>query len=771
MVRYFLGLSLLALLAGCMNSHPQANTQTGAEDSSSETHASSPQRLTPPGVERDLFSVKEIEDFIDLNVPEGFARGTTEATIIDTRKFKNPIGIKGAFRGKILETGDDEEGEISVPLPPGIPNDMLVGGIMKPEFPRVGPISNFPGIEQTEFTPPDPSLAVGPGHIVEVVNSAIAFYTKDGTATFTQRLNSRGGVPGFFEELDAEDFVFDPKVMYDPTINRFFVVALELIGPDSFINIAISDDDDPNGVWFRYRTCSTIQIGQGFYFFDYPGWGFDENGIYVTGNLFLTAGTGPGFSGVLFRSFDKTPLLVGDPAQFTDILNPGAASVQCAQTFGDNSAPFFIGNDSFSTLEIIALQDPLGSPSFETFRLTVPSFSTAGSAPNGNGTGGANLIQTVDTRIFNINWRDGSLWAAHTVAGNGSAAVARWYEIATNDWPQSGVPTLEQSGEIDLGNSISTFFPAIYTDDAGNTAMVMAHSSPTETASVAISGRIATDPPGMMSEPVLFATGDFATSGRWGDYFDIALDPADNTTFWTIGEVTSNSAGGWITSIDSIQVSPPPLVADIELNVGEAQRSAVESITITLEGDVEFAPGAISVVQRSTATAATFVPVSISVSQQLIDDQTIATIEFDSLVRNSANALEDGNYQLTLTADLVTRNGVPLSEDFVFGAVESDGFFVFYGDSDGDRDIDIFDLLAFRQSFGAMVGQAAYVFFMDFDAGGLINVFDLLQFRIRFGDTLPFTFGSSVKAPPSLKAPSKLQAGAATSAGKLRTSK
>lgn len=764
MVRFFWGLSLLALLVGCTNSQPQASKQLSGEGSNSDAHVSSPQPMMPQKIDRDRVSVDEIENFIDLNVPEGFARGTAEATIIDTHSFKDPIGIKGAFRGKIVNTGDDEEGEISVPLLPGIPNKMPVGGLMESQ--RVGPISNFPGIEQTEFSPPDPSLGVGPSHIVEVVNSAIAFYTKDGTVTFSQRLNARNGDPGFFAELNAEDFVFDPKVMYDPTVNRFFVVALELIGNDSYVNIAVSDDDDPNGIWFRYRTPSIVQIGQGFYWFDYPGWGFDENGIYVTGNLFRNAGTGPGFGGVLFRSFDKAPLLVGDPAQFTDIPNAGAATVQCAQTFGDNSAPFFIGNDTFSSLEIIALQDPFGSPSFETFRLTVPSFSTAGDAPNGNGTGGANLLNTIGPRIYNTIWRDGSMWAAHTVAGDGgTAAVARWYEIATNDWPQSGVPTLVQSGEIDPGNSVSTFFPAIYTDAAGNTAMVMAHSSPTETASVAVTARIATDPPGMMSEPVLFATGDFGTSGRWGDYFDIAIDPVDNTTFWTIGEVTSNSAGGWITSIDSIQVSPPPTVAGVELNVGEEQRSAVESISITLDGDVEFAPGAISVVQRSTATAATFVPVSINVSQQLINDQTIATVQFDSLVRNSENALEDGNYQLTLTADLVTRSGVPLNEDFVFGDVESDGFFVYYGDSDGNRTVDIFDLLIFRQSFGTSSGDASYSFFMDFDASGSVNIFDLLPFRMRFGRTLPFEFGSA------LKASSKPQGGGATSEGKLRTRK
>ena len=81
-----------------------------------------------------------------------------------------------------------------------------------------------------------------------------------------------------------------------------------------------------------------------------------------------------------------------------------------------------------------------------------------------------------------------------------------------------------------------------------------------------------------------------------------------------------------------------------------------------------------------------------------------------------------------------------MSEDFVFGDVESDGFFAFYGDSDGNRSIDVFDLLSFRQSFRSSAGDDSYAFFMDFDAGGSVDVFDLLQFRIRFNNTLPFEF-------------------------------
>ena len=123
----------------------------------------------------------------------------------------------------------------------------------------------------------------------------------------------------------------------------------------------------------------------------------------------------------------------------------------------------------------------------------------------------------------------------------------------------------------------------------------------------------------------------------------------------------------------------------MELNVGEPQRSAVESITIGFDRDVVLEDGAISVVQRSTATEATFEPVEINVSQQLADGLPVVTVQFDSHVRNSRNALVDGNYQVTLAADRTTLGGAPLLADVVFGDVETDRFHSYFGDNDGNR--------------------------------------------------------------------------------------
>ena len=193
-------------------------------------------------------------------------------------------------------------------------------------------------------------------------------------------------------------------------------------------------------------------------------------------------------------------------------------------------------------------------------------------------------------------------------------------------------------------------------------------------------------------------------------------------------------------------VSPEPVVGDIELNFGDSQRSAVDSISVVFDGDVELAAGAVDVVQRSTATEETFVSVSSNVSTQLVDGQTVATIQFSSHTRNPDNVLVDGNYQLTLNGSFITRDGFPMSNDVVFGDEQAHGFFCFYGDSDGNRSLNIFDLLAFRQTYLTSGGDSAYRAYMDYAADGLVNIFDLLQFRTRFGQTLPFVFGSSSRS-------------------------
>ena len=424
---------------------------------------------------------------------------------------------------------------------------------------KVSPRSPFPGISQTPWTPPDPTLAVGPNHIVSTVNSAVAFYDKSGNELFFARLDSTGS-PGFFEEIGAGSFCFDPKCFYDHNEDRFVIMALEYYTDESWITIAVSDDSDPNGVWYKYRTPSVISIGDSTYWADYPGFGFDHRVYTVTSNLFLLSGDGPGFGGIFYRLYNKNQMLQGLPVTFNDLTHSGGGA-QCAVHHGDPVGPFFVSLASQSSMRIQAVRSPqLGVP--QLFTAVVPVPSHGGAPPNAPNPGGT--ISTLDGRLMNVYWRDGDLVFAHAVESDGISEI-RWYHIDTGDWPGAfgplpPDPTLVQSGAIELSGSQAGFFPAVAMNVFGDIGMVFGQCDPSTNPSVHITGRSANDPPGEMGLPQVVVESPSGADGRWGDYFDMVIDPVDDTTFWYIGEW--EAGGGWRTWIGSFEITPPGCPGD-----------------------------------------------------------------------------------------------------------------------------------------------------------------------------------------------------------------
>ncbi len=497
---------------------------------------------------------------------DGFVRTTIQARIFDTRDVTPQRQITGPFDGPIKMVKNQ--------LPPhsrdktlqDIPDSartLPVGQAMDVDRINNAGGTGFTGIAQTEWSPPDPTIAVGPNHIVETVNAAIAFYDKDtGNEIFSTHLGTPGS-PGFFEPVGADsNFVFDPKCFYDHKVGRFVVIALEHNSNDSWIDIAVSDDSDPNGIWYKYRTPSIIQVGGSNYWVDYPGFGFDDHAWYVTGNLFILNGSGSGFGGQLFRVFDKAPMLVGDPVTFSDLAPDNGASLQVAQMFGDAPQCYFLSRQNSSALRVWTINDATTSPSWQ--RVSVNQLSNADGPSQDAPNSGGGLISTLDGRLMNVHYRDGNLYAGHGIDGPPGITVARWYHIATNGWPSSGSsPTLVQQGEVTGDSGRHYYFPAIYSDRDDNVGMIMASSSPSTFASVRVSGRFPSDPAGTMSTPLELAIGDRTADGRWGDYLDIAMDPDDDKTFWIIGMYRKSF--GWQTWIDQFTIQSP-CPADLDGN-------------------------------------------------------------------------------------------------------------------------------------------------------------------------------------------------------------
>ncbi|TXH77262.1 MAG: hypothetical protein E6Q88_02020 [Lysobacteraceae bacterium] len=72
-------------------------------------------------------------------------------------------------------------------------------------------------------------------------------------------------------------------------------------------------------------------------------------------------------------------------------------------------------------------------------------------------------------------------------------------------------------------------------------------------ASLRYTGRTAADPLGVMSLPetTVAAGAAVETSGRWGDYYQMTVDPVDDCTFWFVGMY--RPAGSWQTRIQDFK--------------------------------------------------------------------------------------------------------------------------------------------------------------------------------------------------------------------------
>lgn len=420
-----------------------------------------------------------------------------------------------------------------------------VGGMLNDE--RATNVSYFPGTNFTGWRPPDPTLAVGPNHVVVTVNSKVSFFDKNtGNLLFEKWLGNQQS-DGFFVPVGALGFCFDPKVIYDRNSNRFIVVVLEYYGnPNrSYIDVAVSDDDNPLGTWYLYRLDAKQTISGTEYWVDYPGVGADIEALYVSGNLFGFSG---GFGGVLIRVIPIANILNGGALTFFDIRDSNAGSVQVASSFGPSSAGYCASIFNSSTMLIHGITNRTNNPVSNRRLVSVPGFSwPPGGAPQ---FGSNNRIDTLDGRLMNVDVRNKRLITSHAI-GSGSRTVARWYEFALTDWPVSGDVTLLQSGNVHGGNNKWMLFPAVAYDAGGGIGMIVGQTATDERPSVYVTGRREADPSGTMGSLTLVKAGpgsyhfdDSTTTQRWGDYFDAQIDPVDGVTFWGIGEYVEDEING-----------------------------------------------------------------------------------------------------------------------------------------------------------------------------------------------------------------------------------
>lgn len=219
----------------------------------------------------------------------------------------------------------------------------------------------------------------------------------------------------------------------------------------------------------------------------------------------------------------------------------------------------------------------------------------------------------------------------------------------------------------------------------------------------------------------------------------------ENRSSYSI-RIRSTDQGGLSTEKQfQIQVVDlPELVGVPILGDGTVQRSNVTEITVTFEGDVTIGDDAFELIKRANGGG----PVTLLSSKSTNGagfTEVLLTFSGE-YTRGLGNALTDGNYQLSLRGDRLTRDGRGLDsnqdgidgDQYVIGTTEADRFYSLYGDVEGDRVVGLSDFNSFRRAFGKSTGDSEFDPDFDFDGNGTIALSDFNAFRTRFGQRLNF---------------------------------
>ena len=132
------------------------------------------------------------------------------------------------------------------------------------------------------FVPPDPELAVGPNHIMAVVNDSIEIYDRVGNPLVPPILFGT-----FFSGVSGCSNLFDPNVLYDEQLDRF-VVGIDANGTGYCV--AMTQTPDPVMAWALYGF-ATVPPSPTPDFFDYPHAGIGEDAVYMGANIYDNTAT------------------------------------------------------------------------------------------------------------------------------------------------------------------------------------------------------------------------------------------------------------------------------------------------------------------------------------------------------------------------------------------------------------------------------------------------------------------------------------------------
>jgi hypothetical protein len=462
------------------------------------------------------------------------------------------------------------------------------------------PILNFDGIAYTSILPPDTDGQIGKNHYVQLVNAygqgtQIRVFDKI-TGVQTANFGMNGMWPA---GSNCQKYGYgDPVVIYDQLADRWLITQFTSSASGTYNEcIMLSKTSTPTANvddWWFYGF--PVHASK---FNDYPKLAVWPDGYYMMAHQF----SGGGWAGTGLWVFERGKMLAGETArfQYKDLatVSTSLGGMLPANLMGDTLPPtgtpgYFVEVDAnwsggTDVMQLFGLHVDWINTANTTWgwvgELVVtdfdPDLCTASSEQCISQPGTSVKLQAISDRLMMHAWYRNrgdheSIVLNHTVDGDGAGhAGIRWYELrktnpalptiyATSQTRPYGPWSIYQQSTYAPADATHRWMGSVAMDHVGNMALGYSASSGTVYPSVRYTGRLADDPLNQMQTEVeIVAGGGYQTSstGRWGDYSALSIDPEDDCTFWYTQEYMRVSLY-WATRIASFKF-PNCVITDL----------------------------------------------------------------------------------------------------------------------------------------------------------------------------------------------------------------